>query len=60
MDKKNIWWFIAAGGVEMIAVGVGFAIAPQYGWWVAGFGFVILAFALWRAHKAKKTISTAT
>jgi hypothetical protein len=53
MGKKEIYLFIAAAALEIIAVGLGMTgtISPSWGWFIAGCGFILFGFALFRVFR---------
>lgn len=51
MLRREIWWFVAAVGVEGAAVGVGLVMGAQWGWLVATVGCLVALLGFWRAYK---------
>ena len=54
---EELWWFIVACGVEIIAIGVGVMISPTWGWVIAIVGLLVIAYALYKISKAKRHLS---
>ncbi|MFC1870227.1 hypothetical protein ACFLYE_03045 [Chloroflexota bacterium] len=53
MGRNELYILCASIGIELIALGVGIVLSPVYGWWIAGFGLLVLIVFLKLAIKER-------